>query len=49
MPFSGNSGDGEPSPWDDWDDEDDDEDADEEEVEKHLLVKTQMGGLVLNP
>ena len=43
MPFSGNSGDGEPSPWDDWDDEDA-EDADEEEGEAPVQVKTQMGG-----
>ena len=46
MPFSGDSGDGEPTPWDDWDDEDaeDDEDADEEEGEAPVQVKTQMGG-----
>ena len=44
MPFSGNSEDGEPTPWDDWGDEDDDEDADEEEGEAPVQVKTQMGG-----
>ena len=43
MPFSGDSGDGEPTPWDDWDDEDA-EDADEEEGEAPVQVKTQMGG-----